>query len=45
MKLKNFMYRGVHGWFPKDDQFRQIAVYPKSGITNIKKFTLKNETK
>ena len=28
-------------WFPKDDQFRQIAVYPKSGITNIKRLTLK----
>jgi len=28
-------------WFPKDDQFRQIAVYPKSGITSIKRFTLK----
>ena len=28
-------------WFPKDDQFRQIAVYPKSGIISIKRFTLK----
>lgn len=28
-------------WFPKDDQFRQIAVYPKSGITKIKRFILK----
>ena len=30
-------------WFPKDDQFRQIAVYPKSGITSIKKFILKDK--
>ena len=22
-------------WFPEDDDFRQIASYPKSGITNV----------
>lgn len=30
-------------WFPKHDQFRQIAVYPKSGITNIKRFKLEKK--
>ncbi len=32
-------------WFPKDDQFRQISVYPKSGITKIKRYTLEVKQK